>query len=544
MRPVTRREFLAMSASAVSAHGQEKASPNVLLILADDLGYSDLSCYGGEIATPNLDRLASNGVRFTQFYTTARCCPSRASILTGQYSHRVGVGHMVQDLGQPGYRGRLSEDGATIAEVLKPAGYKTYLSGKWHVGTNDPTARGFDEFYGTLISASTFWDPSRYIRLPRTSKARSYEPGAFYGTDALTDHALDFMREARETEHRPWFLYLAYNSPHFPLHARPEDIAKYAARYSAGWDVLREERLARMKRLGLTAASTKLSPRSRYWGYRETAPRENPAWNSIPADRRADLAMRMAIYAAMVDRMDQNIGRITSDLRTSGQLQNTLIVFLSDNGACAEWDPWGFDGASGPNNTLHRGGDLGKMGGPGTYHSAGSGWANASNTPWSLYKHYTNEGGISAPCIMHWPERIRRHGAIEKMPAHLIDLMPTIVEATGMKYPARLGSREILPMAGLSLMPTLRGARMPARTLFFEHEGHRAVREGRYKITALRGEPWCLYDMEKDRTETEDLSSKYPNLVKELARKWDVWGVQNNVTPLPASYRVDYLREQ
>jgi arylsulfatase len=533
-----------MSASAVGASGQEKPAPNVLLILADDLGYSDLSCYGGEIATPNLDRLASNGVRFTQFYTTARCCPSRASILTGQYSHRVGVGHMVQDLGQPGYRGRLSEEGATIAEVLKPAGYKNFLSGKWHVGTNDPTARGFDEFYGTLISASTFWDPSRYIRLPRTSQARSYEPGAFYGTDALTDHALDFMREARETEHRPWFLYLAYNSPHFPLHARPEDIAKYATRYSAGWDVLREERLARMKRLGMTRASTKLSPRSRYWGYQETAPRQNPAWNSIPEERRADLAMRMAIYAAMVDRMDQNIGRIISDLRTSGQLQNTLILFLSDNGACAEWDPWGFDGSSGPNNILHRGGDLGKMGGPGTYHSAGSGWANASNTPWSLYKHYTNEGGISAPCILHWPERIRRPGAIEKTPAHLIDLMPTIVEATGVKYPARLGSREILPMAGLSLMPTLRGARMPSRTLFFEHEGHRAVREGRYKITALRGEPWCLYDMEKDRTETQDLSSKYPNLVRELGRKWDAWAAQNNVTPLPSSYRVNYLRER
>src|SRR5678815_718146 len=275
----------------------------------------------------------------------------------------------------------------------------SFLSGKWHVGTNDPTARGFDEFYGTLISASTFWDPSRYIRLPQTSKARSYEPGSFYGTDALTDYALDFMREARETEHRPWFLYLAYNSPHFPLHARPEDIAKYANRYSAGWDVLREERLARMKRLGMAGASTKLPPRSSYWGYRETVPRQNPAWNSIPEDRRADLSMRMAIYAAMVDRMDQNIGRITADLRTSGQLQNTLIVFLSDNGACAEWDPWGFDGSSGPNNILHRGGDLGKMGGPGTYHSAGSGWANASNTPWSLYKHYTNEGGISAPCI-------------------------------------------------------------------------------------------------------------------------------------------------
>jgi arylsulfatase A-like enzyme len=251
----------------------------------------------------------------------------------------------------------------------------------------------------------------------------------------------------------------------------------------------------------------------------------------------------MAVYAAMVDCMDQNIGRVLADLRDNRELENTLIVFLSDNGACAEWDPSGFDGSSSPRNILHRGDDLEKMGGPGTFHSVGSGWANASNTPWRLYKHYTNEGGISDPCIVHWPQGIRRRGAVENTPVHLIDIMPTIVEAAGVNYPKQIGSREIFPMAGVSLIPALRGARMPQRTLYFEHEGHRAVRENRYKATALRGQPWSLYDMERDRTELDDQAAKQPKLVETLARKWDAWAAANNVTPMPPSYRVDYLRE-
>jgi arylsulfatase len=539
---MNRRRFLALAASVAGLGGQPKRRPNILLIVADDLGYSDLGCYGGEIDTPNLNLLASSGVRFTQLYTTARCCPSRASVLTGQYPHRVGVGHMVQDLGQPGYRGRLSENAATIAEVLKPAGHRSFISGKWHVGTDDPTRHGFEQFYGTLISAATFWDPARYLRLPQGSRTRSYDKEAFYGTDALTDHALDFLDDARRTRDQPWFLYLAYNSPHFPLHARRQEIAKYKDRYAAGWDVLRQERLGRMKRLRLVTTTTRLSPRSPYSNFGETGTADNPAWDSLPADRRADLAMRMAIYAAMIDRMDQNIGRVTVDLRTKGDLDNTLIVFLSDNGACAEWDPFGFDGRSSGNNILHRGAELGRMGGPGTYHSVGSGWANASNTPWRMYKHYSHEGGISTPAIVHWPEGFKRRGAIENTPAHLIDLMPTVVEASGASYPQRMGSREIPPMAGASLIPALRGERMPVRTLYFEHEGNRAVREGRYKLTALRGEPWRLYDIERDRTEMQDLASKQPELVDALAKKWDGWASENHVAPLPVNYRVNYLR--
>src|SRR3954469_22093424 len=281
---MNRRKFLALSASAVGMAVQPKRRPNVLLIVADDLGYSDLGCFGGEIDTPNLNQLASNGVRFSQLYSAARCCPSRASILTGQYAHKVGVGHMVSDLGQPGYKGRLSENAATIAEVLKPAGYRTFMSGKWHVGTNDPTLQGFEQFYGTLISAASYWDPSGYVRQPRGSTTRSFNNNAFYGTDALTDYALDFLADARQAPDQPWFLYLAYNAPHFPLHARREDIAKYKDRYVVGWDVIRQERLTKMKRLGLAASNTKLSPRSQFTNFGETVTADNPPWDTLPSD--------------------------------------------------------------------------------------------------------------------------------------------------------------------------------------------------------------------------------------------------------------------
>ena len=543
MGRMNRREFLALSATAAGLGNQQQRRPNILLVVADDLGYSDLGCYGGEIATPTLDALAADGVRFAQFYTTARCCPSRASILSGQYPHKVGVGHMVTDMGHPGYRGRLSDNAVTLADVLKSAGYRTFMSGKWHVGTNDPTRHGFEQYFGTLISAATYWDAAKYLRLPQGSRIRDYGADSFYGTDALTDYALDFLEDARTTPDRPWFLYLAFHAPHFPLHARREDISRYRNRYSRGWDLLREERLARMKQLRLVARNTRLSPRSRFTNFGETVSAENPPWDSLPEDRRADLAMRMAIYAAMVDRMDQNIGRVTADLRARGELDHTLIIFLSDNGACAEWDPFGFDVSSSPNNVLHRGDDLERMGSPGTYHSVGSGWANASNTPWRMYKHYSHEGGISTPCVVHWPAGFRRRNAIESAPAHLIDLMPTIVEASGAEYPSQFNTRETLPMAGTSLVPALRGERMPERTLYFEHEGTRAVRQGRYKLTALRGESWKLYDMERDRTELEDIADRQPRRVESLAKKWDDRAAANQVTPLPATYPVQYLRQ-
>lgn len=517
--------------------------PNILLIVADDLGFSDLGRYGGEIETPHLDKLAEDGVRITEFYTTGRCCPSRASILTGQYPHRVGLGHMTRDTGRPGYRGSVSDDAVTIAQTLGTSGYRSFISGKWHLGTPDPTAHGFEEFYGTLVSAQTFWDPEHYTRLPVGSQPREYAPEEFYGTDALTDHALDFIDLAHETPDQPWFVYLAYNAPHFPLQAPEEVIEKYKDIYTKGWDVLRAERLARMKELGLVSEDTELSPRSPWWNYGETKAGWNPAWDSLAAERQADLARRMAIFAAMVDRMDENIGRIVADLTVRGELDNTLIVFLSDNGACAEWDPNGFDIRSSNNNILHAGDDLDRMGEAGTYHSAGSGWANLSNTPWRLYKHFNHEGGVSTPLIVHWPSRIGRPGAIKSGMGHIIDLVPTLMDAAGAEYPTEFAGRRTIPLPGQSFLPILDGSDQVERTLYFEHEGHRAIRKGSFKLVARRGRAWELYDLDEDRTELHDLSKAQPERVEAMAKSWDEWAAANYVTPMPDDYDVGYMPE-
>lgn len=510
--------------------------PNILLILADDLGYSDIGCFGGEISTPNLDALAENGLRLTSLYNTGRCCPTRASLLTGQYPHRVGLGHMVKDLGQPGYRGTLSSDARTIAQVLAPAGYRSFMSGKWHLGTPDPTVHGFEQFYGTLISAQTFWDADHYSRLPPDHAARQYEKNSFYGTDAVTDHALDFLDEARTAPAQPWFLYLAYHAPHFPLQAKSEDISRYRSTYQDGWDRIRQNRIARMKAMNLIPASTSLTPRSPYTSWEEAIHEANPAWNDLSADRRADLAQRMAIYAAMIECMDRNIGRVVGSLRDSGELEQTLILFLSDNGACAEWDPHGFDGKSGPDNALHQKDELSGMGGPGTYHSFGSGWANAANTPWRLYKHYMHEGGISTPCIVHWPAVVKRRGEIEPQPAHIIDILPTLMAAAGAADAGPLSP------PGRSLMSLFAGQRQPLRTLYFEHEGNRAIQEGTWKLVSEKQRPWELYDLAMDRTELTDLASKHPALVERLDADWHRWAVAQQVLPMPDDYGVGYLK--
>lgn len=516
--------------------------PNILYILADDLGYSDLGCFGGEIHTPVLDRLAAHGVRLTQFYNTGRCCPSRAALLTGQYPHRVGLGHMTtNDLGRPGFRGVVSKDCQTIAELLAATGYRCFMSGKWHLGTPDPTRHGFEEFYGTLVSAKRFFDPQHLIRLPEGREARPYSDGEYYATDAVTDHAIDFLNTARRTPHQPWFLYVAYNAPHFPLHARKSDIAKYQNRYQGGWDNLRRERLERMKLLRIVPHDTQLSPRSQWRNYGETKIGTNPPWNRLPAERRLDLARRMAIYAAMVDRLDQQIGRIIDDLVASDELDNTLIVFTSDNGACFEWDPFGFDISSSNHNILHKADQLDEMGGPGTFHSVGSGWANASNTPWRLYKHFNHEGGIASPGILHWPKGLKtKPGALHHAPAHIIDLLPTALAIAEVEYQGQL------PLHGENLIAQIHDARRPdarsARTLFFEHQGNRAVRRGKWKLVALDDEPWELYDMETNRTETNDLAQEYPEIVSELSQAWDAWGAANQVTPLPPDLGVKYLK--
>jgi arylsulfatase len=545
--------------AALSAAGATKQKPNIVVILADDMGYSDIGCYGGEIRTPNLDALAANGLRFTQFYNDTRCCPSRASLLTGLYPHQAGMGQMCNDAGAPGYRGSLQPHTATIAEVLRSAGYRTFMVGKWHLSNPGPIERGFEEFYGMLGGFGSCWDEkpgpasvriqgkttssptmwSRgYERLPKDRTRRDYAPGKFYSTDVFADYALDFLASARrESPGKPWFLYLAFNAPHFPLHAYPEDIAKYQNYYLRGWDAIRAERLEKMKGLGIVPPATPLPPLSEWRHPWQNKGGVNPTWDSLPEDRRRDLARRMAVYAAMVDRMDAAIGRVTADLRAAGELDNTLIVFLSDNGACAEWDPIGFDVATGPatTNILHTGDDLEFLGGPDSYISYGSGWANACNTPWRLYKQSTHEGGISTPLIAHWPAGISAKGELRAQHGHLPDIMATVVEVTGAPYPARspIGV-PITPMEGKSLLPAFAGQPLQRGPIFWEHYGSAAVRDGKWKLVrANRVAAWELYDMETDRTELDNLAASQPEKVKDLATQWEAWAERALVKPYP-----------
>ncbi len=546
---VNRRDFILSSLSGAgslaappqtSARPGQRASarPNIVLILADDLGYSDLGCFGSEIHTRHLDRLAASGVRFSQFYSAARCCPSRSCLLSGLYPHQTGMGFMLgkarPDL-PPGYLGQLNNRFVMLPQVMRNAGYATLMAGKWHLGEPGPIERGFDEFYGFASGYESFWDESRYRRQPEGRPKRSYG-SKFYATDALTDHALDLAAGARRA-HRPFFLYLAYNAPHFPLHAPKKLIDKYATVYEKGWDAIREARFNRMKKIGLVKPAWQFTPRSTIPPNRVVTAetwenKPNPAWDAVEPDRRADLVRRMATYAAMVEIMDRNIGRVVDDLRAHGELDNTLIVFLSDNGACAEWDPWGFDGSTGPDNILHKRERLKEMGQPRSFHSYGSGWANACNTPWRLYKHYGHEGGISSPCIAHWPAGFQRGGGVEHQPAHLIDLMPTFVELARATYPSRAGDMYVPPMEGISLVAQMKGQPMKPRPLCWEHEGNRAIREGKWKLVALGpAADWELYDMESDRTEVNNLAAAQPRRVEEMAARWESWAKRTYVLP-------------
>jgi arylsulfatase A-like enzyme len=464
-----------------------RVRPNIVLILADDLGYSDVGCTGGEIATPNLDALAAGGMRFTQFYNGARCCPTRASLLTGLYAHQAGVGHMVEDRGRPGYLGRLNDRCATLAEVLGPAGYRTLLSGKWHVGgarPHWPVDRGFDRSY-TLIGGG-----SNYFVLDKGGKLMlDAEPApamTSYFTDAFTDAAVKFLDEKGP---EPFFLYLAYTAPHWPLHAPEEDIARYRETYRSGWEAIRR---ARLERQGGGRPHEALPP-----------------WEEAK-DRELE-AHKMAVYAAMVERMDRGVGRVLAKLRDIGARENTLVIFLSDNGASPEeYDRVTPRIPPGPADS---------------FHTCGPAWARVSNTPFRGAKRSTYEGGISTPFIASWPAVIRS-GSVDHTPGHVIDLMATFVQITGAEYPGR-----VLPMEGRSLKAAFEGKPAPERPLFWEHEGNRAVRKGRWKLVSRFKQPWELYDIETDRTETVDLSSREPGRVREMASEWEDWARRCNVLP-------------
>jgi len=510
-----KRAILILSVLVAASLSWAEEKPNVLVILADDMGWSDLGSQGSEIATPHLDRLAAAGVSFRQFYNAARCCPTRASLLTGLYPHQAGIGEMVVD--RPGpekgpYQGYLNDTCTTLAEALKPAGYRSYLSGKWHVGEfrpQWPVDRGFDHAYGLISGAMNYHD-IRKCKSPGLERVFAKdgerivpEAEGFYATEAFTTAAAGFLEDHRK-EHagKPWFLYLAYTAPHWPLHAPEEIVKKYEDRYRAGWQPVREARHRKQLELGVIPAGTPLSPP------------DGADWGKLPEGKRAELTRKMAVYAAMMEVMDAEIGRLVASLEKAGELENTLIVFLSDNGAAAEGGPLGANmrpDLKGPIGTVD------------SYHNYGQSWSNVSNTPFRRHKAHTHEGGIRTPCIVHWPAGLKvKAGSRVEAVGHVIDLMPTLCEIAGAKSP------EGLP--GKSLLPVLRGGEGGSRTLGWEHFGAAAWRDGDWKLVRKNAKAaWELYDLAKDPCEMSDLAAVEKERAAAMAAAWGRWAKEVGV---------------
>ena len=525
--------------------------PNIVLILADDLGYSDIGCYGGEIATPNIDYLAANGLRFSRFYNTSRCCPTRAALLTGVYNQEAGIGEMTTDRGLPGYRGFISKNTVTLAEVLKESGYHTALSGKWHVSNTleqkdkdaqlkwlnhheehplfspieqYPANRGFEKYYGNIWGVVDFFDP---FSLVNGTEPVKNVPSNYYHTNAINDTAAAYIRQFSKDE-KPFFLYVAETAPHWPLHALPEDIKKYENTYKGGWEVIRQSRYEKMIKLGLIdSTKTHLSPR------------QSPElkWEDNP-DKDWD-ARAMAVHAAMVDRMDQGIGRIINALKETGKLDNTLILFLSDNGAspelAAQFGP-GFDRPSETRKGEKIAYPVKKDVMPGpetTYGSIGPRWANVANTPYQFAKADSYEGGIRTPLVAFWPKGITvKKGEISGRTGHVMDFMATFIEIANAKYPSTYKGNSIKPLQGISFTNAFKNKNAAGHeALFNEHFGARYVRSGEWKLVAHPRQPWHLYKMDDDETELNDLSSAHPEIVEKMEKLWQEWAGKNQVLP-------------
>lgn len=455
------------------------ARPNVVVIMCDDMGFSDLGCYGGEISTPHLDRLAANGLRFTQFYNTAKCETSRRSLMSGLWHTQ--------------YETRPARNFVTVAEVMRAAGYTTLMTGKWHID-GEPLTRGFDRYFGHLSGATDFFHGDNTFRLD--DRPFTVPKQGFYTTDANTDYAMQFVGEAVQRKDKPFFLYIAYNAPHYPLQAPKELIDRYRGRYRIGWDELRKQRYARQLEMGLIRKDWPLSPR----------PADVKPWDSLTAAQQDDQDLKMATFAAMVDRLDWNIGRLMARLRELGVDRNTIVMFFSDNGGCPfdrnkknEIPPW-------------------EGGGHWTYDAS---WAGASNTPFRWYKQNNHEGGISSPMIVHWPAGIPRGGQFVSTPAHLVDLLPTCAALAGATRPAEFEGVKLPPLAGQSLVPVLQGGTLTERTLYWTFGRNRAIRTGPWKLVSAVGGPWELYHVEADRTELNDLAAREPARVAQLEAAWD-----------------------
>jgi arylsulfatase len=532
--------------------------PNIIVILGDDIGFSDLGCMGSEINTPNLDALAADGLRFTQFYNTARCCPSRAALLTGLYSHETGIGHMTEkhaDL--DGYVGDLNDHCVTIAQVLKPAGYGTYMVGKLHITPhtapdgpkyNWPLQRGFDRYYGTINGGDSYWDPGTLTRDNTMISAFAdpqYSPPTgepYFYTNALGAQASRFIEEHHDQHaDEPFFLYCAFTAAHWPMQALPRDIDKYKGKYDAGYEAIRQARFAKEKQLGLIDSKWDESP---IFG----------DWSKVP-DKDWE-ARCMEVYAASIDCMDQNVGHMVDALKKTGQYDNTLILFMQDNGGNLEdvgrkGDTKRADHPTLPTIPLDKVLTSGKpkqtrdgrpvieghgvMPGPAdTFIAYGQGWANVSNTPFREYKHFVHEGGIATPLIAHWPAHIKRAGQLETQPAHLIDIMATCVDLAGATYPTDFNGKPILPMEGESLLPAFDGQPLKPRQIFWEHEGNRAMRDGDWKLVATYpAGAWELYNMSEDRTEMHDLAKEQPDRLKSMTAQWEAWGKRVHALPWP-----------
>ena len=513
-------------------------APNVLVILVDDMGFSDIAPYGGEIETPNLAALAANGVRFTQFSNAARCCPTRAALLTGLHPHQTGIGHMVKekasakDTSPDAYRGNLNDSCLTLAQVAKSRNYATYMTGKWHVAGDDradwPLQRGFDRYYGNLHGAvhqfAPYGERVMYDGNTPDPTPKSTTDRAFYTTDAFADHAIRFLNNhfAKSKENKskqPFFLYVAFTAPHWPLHAHDEELAKYRDKYLMGWDKLREQRFARQQASGLIPRSWKLSPRDP----------EVPAWDSLSKEKQRQSANLMSAYAAVIDRLDQNIGHLFQTIKKHDAWNNTLILFLSDNGACAEGSVIGLGDPvkdRAPLTALQR-------------PSYGKAWANASSTPYRLFKSFAHEGGSNTPFIAHWPDRIKKHDWYRE-PAHLIDIMPTLLEITGATYPAEYQGKKLTGLEGVSLTPAFEGNALQRRQpLCIEHQNNAYLRDGIWKLVGTRvstaggtqRNQWELYRMDEDGTELHDLAATQPEKLQALADQWEAWAKRVGVYP-------------
>ncbi|TWT42647.1 Arylsulfatase [Botrimarina colliarenosi] len=532
------------------------ARPNIVILFADDLGYSDIGCFGGEIETPNLDSLAQKGLRLTQFYNTGRCCPSRASLLTGLYPHQAGVGLMVyRSYPGAGYRGRLNDECVTFGDVAKSAGYRTYMVGKWHAGHTPealPEVRGFDQFTGVYLHIDSYWKVLKGCDVYRDGEllieaqenpTNPYHPEQeFYTTDFFTDAAIDYLQQAAERPAEPFLLHVCFNAPHFPLEAPDELIEKYRGRYLKGWNQLREEKFQRMKRMGLLRSGQKL-PRGRRHEevaveglvFKDLLDRESlPAWDELSPSEQEELDFRRALYAAQVDRMDQGIGRIVEQLRRQDALDNTVIMFFSDNGCSGELDLFGMNW---PEHTRSTYSQWRKAGGWSI--SQGQCWAHLSNTPLRKYKQFVHEGGIASPFVVHWPAGIERTDDIaDEQIFHLIDVMPTICDLAGAEYPKMHNGREIKPAPGISMAPywTQRASEPETRTLLWQHLNHSAVRRGDWKLVTLDDRDpgsWELYDLSTDRSETENLIGEHPQIASKLRTAWRTWAEHSNVVPFP-----------